>query len=110
MAALQAAEAERTAGQKTLSDLAQIQAGKDAAKPIIYFDGKSYVSAFEGSDLEQELVRRNFIPVKPTTADKLMQTEGYTVLQPTKIGDKTYNKGEKINLTALEVSICLLTL
>ena len=104
LAALQAAEAEYTAGQKMLSDLAQIEAGKDAAKPIIYFDGKQYVTAFEGSKEEKTLVANGFIPVKPTTADKLMQTEGYTVLKPTKIGDKTYNKGDKINLTALEVS------
>ena len=104
LAALQAAEAERTAGQKTISDLAQIRAGKDAAKPIIYFDGKNYVTAFEGSAEEQALVANGFIPVKPTTADKLMETEGYTVLKQTKIGDKTYNKGDKINLTALEVS------
>ena len=104
LAALQAAEAERTAGQKTLSDLALTKAGKDAAKPIIYFDGKQYVTAFEGSAEEKTLVANGFIPVKPTTADKLMETEGYTVLKPTKIGDKTYNKGDKINLTALEVS------
>ena len=95
---------ERTAGQKTLSDLALTKAGKDAAKPIIYFDGKQYVTAFEGSAEEKTLVANGFIPVKPTTADKLMETEGYTVLKPTKIGDKTYNKGDKINLTALEVS------
>jgi hypothetical protein len=104
LAALQAAEAEYTAGQKTLSDLAQIQAGKDAAKPMLYFDGTNYVSAFEGSALEQELVGRGFIPVDKPDADALMKTEGYTVRNKFTFGGQIFEPGDKVQLSALQVS------
>ena len=105
LAALQAAEAERTAGQKTLSDLAQIEAGKDDPDTIIYTDGAGgYFPAFKGSTQERQLVAAGYIPTKKPDAATLMKTEGYTVRKQFTLGGQTFNKGDKVQLSALQAS------